>query len=76
MKALNRRVVYGAAAAFCATAVAVDSQIGETAGFPGWKLFFGPHWLIAHNMSLGLFTIGAATFGYLAINVKDDPSSG
>jgi hypothetical protein len=69
MHVLNR-VTCGALAAFCAAGVAADIEIGAKADYPLWHLWFGQNWAAAHNGSIGLLTIGAATFGFLALNVN------
>lgn len=71
---LLNRVTCGALAAFCAAGVAADIEIGRATDYPLWHLWFGPNWLAAHNGSVGLLSIGAATFGFLALNIKNGSS--
>ena len=71
MTRLHKRMVYGAAAAFCAMGVALDAQLGAASGFPGFKAIFDGSWAVARNLTFIVFSLGAATFGFLAVNVKE-----
>lgn len=67
---MNQRVVFGALAALGAAAVAADARIGSP-NYPVFHKLFDGDWEIAHNVSLVIFSLMAAVFGYLSLNVKD-----
>jgi hypothetical protein len=53
--------------------VALDASLGKPSNYPMWHKFFGDDWDVAHNMSYAILSVGAAFFGYLALNVKNGP---
>lgn len=72
MKRLPSQIVYGTLATFSAAAVALDAQ-GAAHEYPIWHALFGNGWIIARSLWFGIFSAGAATFGYLALHVKENP---
>lgn len=68
---LPKRILLGAVATCFATAVALDISLGAKYDFPLWHYLFGDLWAAAHNGTIALFSVCAATFGYLAANVKE-----
>lgn len=71
MQPLHRRVLFGALAALCAAYVALDASMGKPSNYPFFHKFFGDDWDVARNTSYLIGTLGAAFFGFLAVNIKN-----
>jgi hypothetical protein len=68
---MNKRVLFGALAALGAAGVAADAKIGAP-NYPTLHKLFDGDWEVAHNLSLLAFSLMAAVFGYLSLNIKDN----
>jgi hypothetical protein len=76
MTVTPRHVVYGAIAASAAAAVALDATLGKPNNWPVFHKLFDGDWLVARNTLYFLMSIGAALFGFLALNLKNGNGRG
>ena len=70
----SKRVLYGAIAATCAAVIALDAAMGIPTQYAVFREVFDDKWQVARNVSYTIFSLGAAFFGYLAVNAKNGES--
>lgn len=71
MRSLHKRVLFGAFAAVCAGYSALDATLFRPSEYPLAHKLFDGDWIIWRNATLTIASLGAAFFGYLALNVKN-----
>lgn len=72
VRALHRRILFGALAAGCTAVIGLDASLFAPSEYPLAHKLFDGDWVIGRNSAMMLASIGAAFFGYLGLNVKDD----
>lgn len=72
MRAVHRRILYGAIAAACAAYAALDATVYKPSDYPLAHKLFDGDWEIWRNLVMTLSSAAAAFFGYIALNAKDE----
>jgi len=68
---VSKRTLFGAIAAVFAALVGLDAAVGIPTKYVMFHEMFDDKWQLARNLSYTLASVGAAFFGYLALNVKN-----
>ena len=73
---MSKRTLFGAIAALFAAMLALDAGMGIPTKYALFRELFDDKWQVARNISYGLASLGAAFFGYLALNIKNGEANG